>query len=112
MSISKSAYLRFLALTEAIAGNLGNDIDSTSLAILEVIGLAAMQGSPFTVTKAMSLDHLASPATIHRKLNRLIENGYLEQQFEGKNRRTKYLVPTNKTKQYFADMGKAIKATI
>lgn len=111
MSNSKSAYLRFLALTEAIAGGLGDDIDPTCLALLEVVGLAAEQGSPLTVTKAMNLSQLASPATIHRKLTQLIEAGYVDQQFEGKNRRTKYLMPTTKAKRYFAVMGEAIKAS-
>ena len=42
----------------------------------------------------MTLNNIVSPATLHRKLDELREGGLIEQSFEGKNRRTKYLVPT------------------
>jgi len=64
------------------------------------------------VTEAMALDHIASPATIHRKLDQLRELGMIDTVFEGKNRRTKYLVPTKAASDYFANMGKAVQQAI
>ena len=60
----------------------------------------------------MLLSNIASPATIHRKLNELIEAGLIEQVFEGKNRRTKYLVPTKEADAYFAKMSKAMTSAV
>jgi DNA-binding MarR family transcriptional regulator len=60
----------------------------------------------------MALDHIASPATIHRKLDQLRELGMIDTVFEGKNRRTKYLVPTKVAADYFANMGKAVQQAI
>jgi tripartite-type tricarboxylate transporter receptor subunit TctC len=64
------------------------------------------------VGEAMNANWIASPATLHRKIRTLIDAGYVEQQFEGKNRRTKHLVPTNKAMKYFACLGNALKASI
>jgi Fe2+ or Zn2+ uptake regulation protein len=80
--------------------------------LLDVIGLRNDQKKPLTVTEAMSLDHIASPATIHRKLDQLRELGMIDTVFEGKNRRTKYLVPTKVAADYFANMGKAVQQAI
>lgn len=60
----------------------------------------------------MALAHIASPATIHRKLDQLRELGMIDTVFEGKNRRTKYLVPTKTAADYFANMGKAVQQAI
>ena len=63
----------------------------------------------------MALNAIASPATIHRKLDQLRELGMIDTVFEGKNRRTKYLVPTQAADAYFDKLGKvlgeALKAT-
>ena len=48
----------------------------------------------------------------NRKLNELIEAGLIEQVFQGKNRRTKYLVPTKEADSYFAKMSKAITSAV
>jgi DNA-binding MarR family transcriptional regulator len=56
----------------------------------------------------MTLNNIVSPATLHRKLDELREAGLIEQSFQGKNRRTKYLVPTKEADSYFAEMSKAI----
>jgi len=60
----------------------------------------------------MALAHIASPATIHRKLDQLRELGMIDTVFEGKNRRTKYLVPTKAASDYFANMGKAVQLAL
>ena len=56
----------------------------------------------------MDFAHVASPATLHRKLSQLIEAGFIESAFEGKNRRTKFLILTNKSVKYFEQMVKAM----
>jgi DNA-binding MarR family transcriptional regulator len=60
----------------------------------------------------MNLGSIASPATLHRKLDALREAGFIEFVFEGKNRRTKYLVPTSNADKYFDKLGDALVIAI
>ena len=100
--MSKNIYLRFLTLLQTIEGKgelPSLDLDAKKL--LETIAVQHLQGKSLTVTEAMTLSHIASPATIHRKLNVLREIGLIETLYEGTNRRTKYLVPTAQANRYF-----------
>jgi DNA-binding transcriptional ArsR family regulator len=104
-------YLRFLNLSLGVCTNLV-EVDLLALRLLESIGVAHSNGDALTVTDAMSLSAIASPATMHRKLNDLLEAGLIEQVYEGKNKRTKYLHLTNKANTYFANMGSAMLSAI
>ena len=103
-------YLRFLNFARAvdIQKTPVKNIDSTALLLLNEIAVQHLDGKNITVTQAMLLSNIASPATVHRKLDELREAGLIEQVFEGKNRRTKFLVPTKEADSYFAKMSKAI----
>jgi len=103
-------YLRFLNFARAvdIQKTPVKNIDSTALLLLNEIAVQHLDGKNITVTQAMLLSNIASPATVHKKLDELREAGLIEQVFEGKNRRTKYLVPTKEADSYFAKMSKAI----
>ena len=103
-------YLRFLRIARDVDVQKTpvKNIDSTALLLLNEIAVQHHEGKNITVTQAMLLINIASPATVHRKLDELREAGLIEQVFEGKNRRTKYLVPTKEADSYFAKMSKAI----
>ena len=103
-------YLRFLNFARGvdIQKKPVKNIDSTALLLLNEIAVQHHDGKNITVTEAMLLSKIASPATVHRKLDELREAGLIEQVFEGKNRRTKYLVPTKEADSFFAKMSKAI----
>ena len=107
-------YLRFLNFSRAvdIQKSPVKKIDSTALLLLNEIAVQHHDGKNITVTEAMLLSNIASPATIHRKLTELLESDLIEQVFEGKNRRTKYLVPTKEADSYFAKMSKAITSAV
>ena len=110
---NKQIYLRFLNLIHALDGAQhapGMDLDAKKL--LEVIAVQHSQEKPLTVTDAMALHTIASPATIHRKLDQLRELGLIDTVFEGKNRRTKYLVPTQAAHDYFERFGKAMEQAL
>jgi hypothetical protein len=100
--MSNHIYLRFLTLLHTIEGK-GElpplDLDAKKL--LEAIAVRHAQNQPLTVTEAMGMSQIASPATIHRKLDVLREVGMIDTQFEGTNRRTKFLVPTPQANLYF-----------
>ena len=106
---NQAIYLKFLSLLHAIEGKgeLPNlDLDAKRL--LEVIGVQHSQGKPLTVSDAMAMTHIASPATIHRKLDLLRDIGMIDSYFEGSNRRTKYLCPTPQANSYFSKVGEVM----
>ena len=110
---TKQIYMRFLNLLHALEG--GEQVpamDLESKKILEVIAVHEANKTPLTVTAAMGLNHIASPATIHRKLDLLRELGMIDTVFEGKNRRTKYLVPTQTAHDYFDSVGKVMSQAL
>ena len=102
-------YLRFLNFIHALDGDTNApQMDLYAHKLLEVISIEQSQGNPLTVTDAMALQHIASPATIQRKIDQLRELGMIDTVFEGKNRRTKYLVPTQKAHDFFEKLGEAM----
>ena len=103
-------YLRFLALAQAIDLSAEfADVDEAAKQLLIYIALRHFQGKSITVTEAMGLKAIASPATIHRKLDVLLKVGLITKVFENNNRRTKYLQPTNIAEEYFAKLGELIQ---
>ena len=99
-------YFRFLSFAGAPV--LG--VDRVSMALLDEICLCDVE--PLTVTEAMSLAAIASPATIHRKIDELIEKGLVEHRQEEGNQRTKYLVPTMKALDHYSKLGAAIREAV
>ena len=106
-------YIRFLSLLHTLEGaGQMPDIDADSRKLLELIALKHNQQNPLTISEAMSLGHIASPATIHRKLDLLRDLGMVDTVHAGKNRRTKYLVPTPKAFEHFAGLGQAMQQAL
>jgi hypothetical protein len=109
----KSSFIRFLHLKEVLSGHqVEAEIDLTAQKLLEVVSLRHADAKPLTVTDAMQLQSIASPATLHRKLLDLIAHGYVQFAFEGNNRRTKHIHPTAKTDRYFDDLGKVLQQSL
>ena len=111
--MNNQIYLRFLTLLQTIEGKgelPALDLDAKKL--LETIAVRSEQGKPLTVTEAMAMAHIASPATIHRKLDLLREIGMIDTHFEGTNRRTKFLVPTPQATQYFQTHSKVMNQAL
>jgi len=110
---NKQIYLNFLNLIHALdGGEHAPHMDLDAKKLLEVIAVHYAQGSSLTVTDAMAMNSIASPATIHRKLDQLRELGMIDTVFEGKNRRTKFLVPTKAANAYFDRMSGAMQSAV
>jgi len=107
-------YFRFLRVAHEIEmQNISvKNLDSTALMLLNEIAVQHFVGKTLTVSQAMALKKLASPITIHNKLCELREAGLIDQLFEGKNRRTKFLKPTKIADSYFGMMSKAITSAV
>ena len=100
--------MRFLHLSQAVSGDIDTRLDLTALRLLEIVASAHATSAPMTVSDTMKLRYIASPATLHRKIDQLRDAGFITQVFEGTNRRTKYLVPTSSADKYFDQLGKAM----
>ena len=99
-------YFRFLAHSGPVL--LG--VDRVAVALLDEIALCDVE--PLTVTEAMDLAFVASPATVHRKIDELIAAGLIEHKQEEGNQRTKFLVPTMKAMDHYARLGAAIREAV
>ena len=99
-------YFRFLGY----AGPVSLGVDRVAVALLDEIALCEVD--PLTVTEAMDLAFVASPATIHRKIDELIAADLIEHKQEEDNRRTKFLVPTKRALEHYARLGAAIREAV
>ncbi len=101
-------YFRLLALCWALDQEQQFGLDATSVQLLREIGIAVFNEKPKSVTELMALSHVASAATIHRKLQQLIEAGLVEVGFVQPDRRTKRLHLASAGKKYFSSRDKLI----
>jgi DNA-binding MarR family transcriptional regulator len=106
-----AAYLRFLQLARVIqALPDGLDMDANEKALLHAVVLRWYENQPMTVREAIALADLGSPATLHKRVTRLREKEMLSTlNLEG-DRRAKFLIPTQRTLDYFSHMGQSMQA--
>ena len=100
------AYFKFLALIEEPTVLL--KVSRDALALLDVIASCA-EHDPLSVTEAMTLASIASPATIHRKLDELVAANLVTHEYRDNNRRTKYLMPTKRAWEHYEHQSFAIR---
>ena len=103
------AYLKFLKLSAAVDRLPGfEDFDANGKALFEVAMLNWFQGTPFTVRETINQSELGSPATLHKRLQRLIAQNMLSSVCMGSDRRTKFVMPTTKGLEYLDWLGKQL----
>jgi DNA-binding MarR family transcriptional regulator len=102
-------FFRYMSRT----GELFPEISRTTRAVLDEIAMCApYEASTLTVTEAMEMHHIASPATIHRCLESLSEHGYIASESRNGNRRTKFLVTTDKALKAYEQLAQAMKEAV
>lgn len=57
----------------------------------------------------MALNHMASSAALHKRIDDLREAGMVCITYKGENRRTKFLSPTDKGERYLEFMGQLLR---
>ncbi len=104
----KQIYLRYLVLAEALRkSNIDlSGIDDIGQKLLEAIAIRSAQGQPLVVTQTMELSEIASPATIHRRIEILKKAGLIQVLQTEQNQKVKFLVPTQTSIDYFDKLGK------
>ncbi|MFY9129424.1 MAG: hypothetical protein WAO82_12110 [Limnohabitans sp.] len=104
----KQIYLRYLVLAEALRKSSIDlsGIDDIGKKLLEAIAIKSAQGQPLVVTQTMELSEIASPATIHRRIEILKKAGLIQVMQTEQNQKIKFLVPTQISIDYFDKLGK------
>ena len=105
-----NAYLRFLQLAKGIQ-QLPDapQLDANEKALLEDVALRWFENRPMTVREAIGLVDLGSPATLHKRITRLRDKDMLSTlNLEG-DRRAKFLIPTQRTLDYFSHLGQSMQ---
>lgn len=104
------AYFRFLQLAKAFqSDNADIEMDANERAMLDAVALCWYEGNPMTVREAIALDHLGSPATLHKRITRLRQKELLIAFNQEGDRRAKYLIPSEKTLLFFGHLGRNIQ---
>ena len=111
--IENNSYIKFLSSFQKIeSSNAAVGLDLVGESLLGYIAVNFAKVLTLTVTECMRIDTVASPATIHRKISELTEEGWIHSIYDGENRRTKYLAPTTKAVKYFEKVSKLIEKSI
>jgi Fe-S-cluster formation regulator IscX/YfhJ len=104
------AYLRFLQLAKVVqALPDGQDMDANEEALLQAVVLCWYEERPMTVREAIGLTELGSPATLHKRITRLREKDMLSTLSLAGDRRAKFLIPTQRTLDYFQNLGQSMQ---
>jgi hypothetical protein len=92
-SLQSNHYLRFLQQVHRMTskGRL-NDLEPVCSRLLDEVANEYMAERPLTVTGLMGLDHIASPATLHRKMQVLLREGLIELVVDSENKRSKFVM--------------------
>ena len=84
-------------------------MDANEKALLQAVVLRWHEDQPMTVREAIGLTELGSPATLHKRITRLREKDMLSNlNLEG-DRRAKFLIPTQRTLDYFQNLGQSMQ---
>ena len=107
-----NSYLRFLRLADTLTKSSEKPIDALSKDILEYISKnMSLNKSKFVVGDILTLSHLGSQATLHKRLHSLVDDGYLKLKPTADGR-VKQIELTKKTNKYFADLSQALEKAI
>ena len=108
-----SPYLNFVQLAQGIS-QLEKFPSMTHLSkiILDHVALNERQEHPLSVRQLITIDAIASPATIHKHLSRLRKSGYVGVVINKMDKRTKPLVLTLLGHQYIDALSKALQKSL
>lgn len=105
-------FLLLCAHKQTLIDQSSAHISAKLMALFLTLAHHAEQGKPMTVSAAMSLQHIASSAALHKRIDDLREAGMIGVVFKGTDRRTKYLVPTDKGDRYLTLMGTLLQSAM
>ena len=105
--IYNSSYIRFLKNKHDIdlILNFKFSINSLDLKVLETIAISNFQNQNLNVSDIMRISTIASPATIHKSIKRLLDKKLIFFIFKNSNYKIKYLNISSLGGNYFSSLG-------
>jgi hypothetical protein len=96
-SLQPTPYLTFLYQVHRFTtkGRL-SDLEPVCSRLLDEVAIEHVAQTPLTVTGLMGLAHIASPATLHRKMQILLSEGLVELVVDSENKRSKFVMLSKK----------------
>jgi predicted transcriptional regulator len=107
-----NVYIKFLTLCETKNLSIHQysaHISPKLLALFEMVAIQHDKNESMTVSQAMALPNMASGAAIHKRIDDLREAGMIGLVFKEQDKRTKYLIPTEKGIRYLKFMGQLMR---
>ena len=105
-------YLKFLSLTQSVRDRPNfSSIDPVEEHLLNMLAGSWYQDKKIKVLEVMSLPANISSTTLHRRLMCLRSKGLIALEVSEADSRVKYVIPTDLTQEYFAELGRALVAT-
>lgn len=110
--IKNSPYFVYQSLVDSNQDHdLGSELDDIQLKLLAKIVAKYVEEQPIIISELMRLRFIASPSTIHSRLKKMIEAGYvlaLDSAIE----RGSFLYPTEKATQYYERQSDLIRKSL
>jgi DNA-binding IclR family transcriptional regulator len=104
------AYFRFLNLAQAVQALPSvPKLDAAEERLLEALTASWHAGHTLTVTETMALSVAGAPATVHRKLTNLRNQGLVSVDESSDDLRVKTVVPTRKALDYFEKLAACLE---
>ena len=99
-------YLHFLTLL-SVPGDFHElgEFDANHKALFESAVIHWSEGKPLSVLETISQAELGSPATLHKRLQRLIAQDFVKSECTEADKRTKFISPTHKGIRYMEWVG-------
>ncbi len=112
-TIESKNYLNFLTrVKEVHLSPLFCELNSAEEKLLNMLAPSCSSDTKITVLKAMGLDPDISHSTSHRLLKSLRLKGFITLLSEERDTRVKYVEPSEKTEQFFTQLGLCLRRTV
>ncbi len=108
---NSAIYLKFINLAQTLREKSSfTDLDPVEERLLNYFASTWHEGKLTTVIEAMNASAEISPSTVHRRLKTLRKKGYIALDIDEIDTRIKYIVQTELSKEYFAQLGEFLVA--
>jgi hypothetical protein len=112
-TIESKNYLNFLTrVKEVHLSPLFCELNSAEEKLLNMLAPSWSSDTKITVLKAMGLDPDISHSTSHRLLKSLRLKGFITLLSEERDTRVKYVEPSEKTEQFFTQLGQCLRRAV
>ena len=108
MSLFASKYLEFAQNCDLVLSK--HKLTAYESKILRIITQKSLRGEIICVQNLLDIKDIASPATIHKEMKKLLKKKLIRFDLDKKDDRIKHLVPTDAAVAIFSGFGKHLRS--